>query len=380
MAQVIREKAYIETVIGGRNDKVAEIQEWSGDIRNIDCYECVNKGDFFIIPEKTVIREIETHQGILQYCIVELTKANGERVPMQFFPNMLAKVARPCDDTGNSLGRVKTSGTAAAAFQQFLYRNDSMRKAMNFLAGRTIKVVDAQEVIVMPYGKTKYDLEKGYCVLKKTRIFVYNLECSCCKAQLQSDDEWVDLRLPSGKLWATCNIGASRPEESGDYFAWGEIKPKAVYDWSTYLYCDGDPQSLTKYGPIFGFLDYSGATLHDIDDVSVQVSRGHAHIPSIEAWQELIRYTYSEAVTINGIKGVCFTGSNGNSIFLPKAGFVDSDKIKEVGLDGKYWCAEVLRSRPEYAYSRSLLEYDDCCNVRCNGLSVRAVSGGFRRP
>ena len=376
MAQVKQEKAYIETVFG-RNDKVAEKQEWSGDIRNIDCYECVSKGDSFIIPEKHVIREIETHQGILQYCIVELTKANGERVPMQFFPNMLAKVAMARDAEGNALGRVKTSGTAADAIQQFLYRKDSMRKAMNFLAGRTIKVVDAQEVTVMPYGKSTYDLKKDYCVLEKTRIFVYNLEYSCHKEQLQSDDEWVDLRLPSGKLWATCNIGASRPEESGDYFAWGEIKPKAVYDWTTYLYCDGNPHSLTKYGPIFGFLDYSGATLNDVDDVSDQFSRGYAHIPSVVDWQELIRYTYSEGVTINGIKGVRFTSSNGNSIFLPKAGFVDSDNVKEVGLDGKYWCAEVLRSRPEYAYYRSLLEYDDCNFVRCIGLSVRAVSRGF---
>lgn len=376
MAQVKQEKAYIETVFG-RNDKVAEKQEWSGDIRNIVCYECVNKGDFFKIPEKPVIREIETDQGVFQYCILELTKASGEKVQMQFFPNMLAKVAMSRDAEGNALGRVKTSGTAAVAFQHFLYRENSMRKAMNFLAGRTIKVVEAQDVCVMPYGKTQYDLKKGYCTLTKTRIFVYNLEYSCHKEQLQSDDEWVDLRLPSGNLWATCNIGASRPEESGDYFAWGEIKPKAVYDWTTYLYCDGDPQSLTKYGPTFAPLDYSGATLNEMDDVSDQVSRGYAHIPSIVDWQELIRYTYSEYVTINGIKGVCFTGSNGNSIFLPKAGFVDSDKIKEVGLDGKYWCAEVLRSQPEYAYFRSLLEYDDCCTVRCNGLSVRAVSRGF---
>lgn len=302
MAQVIREKAYIETVIGGRNDKVAEIQEWSGDIRNIDCYECVNKGDFFIIPEKPVIREIETYQGVFQYCILELTKASGEKVQMQFFPNMLAKVAMSRDAEGNALGRVKTSGTAAVAFQHFLYRENSMQKAMNFLAGSTIKVVEAQDVYVMPYGKTQYDLKKGYCALTKTRIFVYDLGYSCFKAQLQSDDEWVDLRLPSGKLWATCNIGASRPEESGDYFAWGEIKPKAVYDWSTYLYCDGKPHSLTKYGPTFGPLDYSGATLNDMDDVSDQLSRGYAHIPSVVDWQELIRYTYSEGVTINSIK------------------------------------------------------------------------------
>ena len=247
---------------------------------------------------------------------------------MQFFPDMLAKVALSRDAEGNYLGRVKTSGTAADAFRQFIYQENSMRKAMDFLVGRTIKVVDVQEVAVMPYGKT----DKNF--LKKIRIFVYNLEYSCRKKQLRSDDEWVDLGLPSGILWAKCNIGASKPEESGDYFAWGETKPKGVYDWSTYLYCDGDSNSLKKYGPVFGrFPGPLDSMLNEVDDVSAQVSEGFACIPSVVDWQELISCTAPELTTLNGTKGVRYTASNGNSIFLPKAGLVDSDKIKYVGLE-----------------------------------------------
>ena len=59
--------------------------------------------------------------------------------------------------------------------------------------------------------------------------------------------EYVDLGLPSGLKWATCNVGADSPEEYGDYFAWGEVEPKATYDWSTYKYCAGSSSTMTKY-------------------------------------------------------------------------------------------------------------------------------------
>ena len=59
--------------------------------------------------------------------------------------------------------------------------------------------------------------------------------------------DYVDLGLPSGTLWATCNVGAEVSEGYGDYFAWGETEPKTVYDWTNYKYCNGDSDQLTKY-------------------------------------------------------------------------------------------------------------------------------------
>ena len=73
------------------------------------------------------------------------------------------------------------------------------------------------------------------------------------------EHEWVDLGLPSGTLWATCNVGASKPEEYGDYFAWGETEPKDEYCWSTYLHCKGDYNSLTKYCHQYDY-GYNGFT------------------------------------------------------------------------------------------------------------------------
>ena len=65
------------------------------------------------------------------------------------------------------------------------------------------------------------------------------------------DHDYVDLGLPSGTLWATCNVGADSPEDYGDYFAWGETQPKDTYDWSTYQYCNGSYNTLTKYSVEF---------------------------------------------------------------------------------------------------------------------------------
>ncbi|MBO4543151.1 MAG: hypothetical protein J5725_08240 [Bacteroidales bacterium] len=178
MAQVIRERTYLESIIG-RNDKISEKQEWEGSVRNIDGAENARKGDSFVIPENPIICETMLNGASYQYCIVELTKAGGEKASMRFFPNMLAKVALARDADGNALGRVKTSGTAATKFQEFRGQPHSIRKAMDFLAGKTIKVVDEQEVTILPFGKTQSDLKRGDAALTKTRIFVYDLVHQC---------------------------------------------------------------------------------------------------------------------------------------------------------------------------------------------------------
>ena len=80
--------------------------------------------------------------------------------------------------------------------------------------------------------------------------------------------EWVDLGLPSGTLWATCNVGANSPEEYGDYFAWGETFSKDYYDWTTYKWCIGGMDGITKYSyGVNGFADFK-SELEPEDDVA----------------------------------------------------------------------------------------------------------------
>jgi hypothetical protein len=116
--------------------------------------------------------------------------------------------------------------------------------------------------------------------------------------------EYVDLGLPSGILWATCNVGASKPEEFGDYFAWGETITKSNYTSTNYNYSSA-PTTLP--------LDRDAANVNWGDDW---------RIPTEEEFTELKNNTW-RLIQKNGISGFEITGSNGNSIFLPAAGYCD---------------------------------------------------------
>lgn len=121
-----------------------------------------------------------------------------------------------------------------------------------------------------------------------------------------SNADWVDLGLPSGLLWARCNVGATKPEEYGDYFAWGETQPKSVYDWETYAYGGEDDGFvwITKYGDIYGpngFTDDGLTTLQASDDAATSVLGGGARTPTREEWEDLLNNCTNEWISLNGV-------------------------------------------------------------------------------
>lgn len=139
--------------------------------------------------------------------------------------------------------------------------------------------------------------------------------------------EYVDLGLPSGTLWATCNIGASSPEDYGDYFAWGETmgsKSREFY-WDNYKYCMGSEETLTKYCDNASY-GYNGFTdnvteLESSDDAAYVNWGSDWRMPSVEQFWELINNTTIVWRTMNGKNGCQMTSkSNEKSIFLPAAG------------------------------------------------------------
>ena len=137
--------------------------------------------------------------------------------------------------------------------------------------------------------------------------------------------DYVDLGLPSGTLWATCNVGADTPEGYGDYFAWGETEPKDYYEWSTYKYCnEGNWTGLTKYcsSNSFGYLHFiDDLTVLEAVDDAVTANWGSGWcMPTEDQWEELCQNTSNSWTTQNGINGRLFTASNGNTLFLPAAG------------------------------------------------------------
>jgi hypothetical protein len=197
--------------------------------------------------------------------------------------------------------------------------------------------------------------------------------------------DYVDLGLPSGLLWATCNVGANAPEEYGDYFAWGETQPKEYYDWDTYQYANGtswvDPQ-LTKYCTdanygYNGFTDNLTTLLPEDDAATVNWGSGW-RMPTEEEWWELYNNTTVTWTTQNGVSGRLFTASNGNSLFLPAAGYRFNNGFVDAGSWG-YFCSSSLDTdSPGNVWNLSCGS-GGCsmtCINRCYGLSVRPVRVG----
>lgn len=194
--------------------------------------------------------------------------------------------------------------------------------------------------------------------------------------------EWVDLGLPSGLLWASCNVGASAPVEYGDYFAWGEIGTKNVYEWSTYAYGDaGDKLSKYCNKPEYGLNGFTDnlTSLTPSDDVAAIWLGNGARIPSREEWQELLDNTTVEWTSVDGVNGCLCTAVNGNSLFLPAAGFREGSKLWYAGRDGLYWSASLNTDRPFQTWDFEFDEYAQGMEDahRLEGQSVRAVHSAF---
>lgn len=170
-----------------------------------------------------------------------------------------------------------------------------------------------------------------------TREDVDNLKEKPTKGILNGH-EWVDLGLPSGLLWATCNIGASDPHQAGNYFAWGEVETKEKYLWETYKWAykwGKDSEKLTKYcldsrDGYKGFVD-SLTMLEPCDDAATVNWGSGWRTPTIEDFEELLhvcKWDWKEEIIHQSIGlpliknwGYRVTGPNGSSIFLSPTGF-----------------------------------------------------------
>ena len=194
------------------------------------------------------------------------------------------------------------------------------------------------------------------------------------------EHEYVDLGLPSGTLWATCNVGASKPEDYGDYFAWGETKKKDVYDWDTYKHAKGPIDKFTKYcdESDYGYNGFADTLteLQSIDDPATANWGNGWYTPKKEQWDELMAHTYSEWTTWNGVEGWLFTSRrNGKRLFLPAAGYRDGSSLYYAGRFGYYWSSSLGTDNPDDAwrFDFGLGGAGMSSGDRYGGLSVRAV-------
>ena len=189
---------------------------------------------------------------------------------------------------------------------------------------------------------------------------------------------YVDLGLPSGLLWATMNVGASSPEDYGDYYAWGETRTKSLYSTDNYMWSDNNG-SLTKYNnnKDYGFVD-NLVELESIDDAATVNWGGGWRIPTYEGWNELLsncKWTWGKKNGVSGYKATSLL--NGNSIFLPAAGYNNSSQPLFAGSKGYYWESTNIKmgGNPVYAYDMELSsdKVSWNFNYRSIGQSIRPV-------
>ncbi len=144
---------------------------------------------------------------------------------------------------------------------------------------------------------------------------------------------YVNLGLPSGTKWATCNVGATTPEEYGNYYAWGEITTKESYGKSNYKWSTGpyyltsDYYTITKYNTDDRYGTVDNKIVLDLEDDAAHVNWGGAwRMPSYEDWKELFENSTWTWTTLNGIEGYIVKSKiNNKSIFLPAAGYSSYD-------------------------------------------------------
>ena len=186
------------------------------------------------------------------------------------------------------------------------------------------------------YEGTTTDVQRDWVVIGPDNQATQNLITDLTNNAQQH--EYVDLGLPSGTLWATCNVGANSPEEYGDYFAWGETEPKSIYDWNTYF----DTGRIDETFGTISFKKYLNLSELQPEDDAATVNWGSDwQIPSLDQLKELCNssYTTTEWTQVNGVNGRKITSkSNGNSIFLPAAGYCyDEGRNHTAGSKGSYW-------------------------------------------
>ena len=173
--------------------------------------------------------------------------------------------------------------------------------------------------------------------------------------------EWVDLGLPSGLKWATCNVGASRPGDYGKYYAWGETTTKSIYTLDN---CASKDQS---WGDIGG---------NSSRDAATASWGGDWRLPTKKEFEELREHCTWEWTTQNGHNGYKVTSKkNGQSIFLPAAGWRYDAYETCVGKDGYYWSStpdEISADNACDLYFSEVYHFVDW-DYRFDGRSVRPV-------
>lgn len=237
--------------------------------------------------------------------------------------------------------------------------------------------ISAQTIEVYEYDRSgNLNNVPAYTYSKRVKVIF--------KDNNEEEHDYIDLGLPSGTLWATCNIGANSPEDYGLYFAWGETTGYGTSDYhqfnaENYKWCNRQ-NKLDKYcnKNLNGNVD-NRIELEYSDDAATANWGGNWCMPTNAQQEELINpdYTTTEWTTQNGVKGCKITSKiNGNSIFLPAAGYRSDANFYNQGKSGGYWSCELYLDSPVLAYLLQSSSYGSGaydCGGRYGGRTIRPV-------
>ena len=189
--------------------------------------------------------------------------------------------------------------------------------------------------------------------------------------------DYVDLDLPSGTLWATCNVGAKKPEDYGDYFMWGSVTPNTndVCDWAHAPFNGGREEfDGNFFNAVKDAICPNGILAPEYDAVH-QIMGGDWRMPTKEQIQELEENTAHKWTSVNGVNGRMFTGSNGNSIFIPASGYRIGSSVGNRGSYAYVWSSSLNASSPYGAWYLNFGSgyYYVGNYYRCGGFSLRGV-------
>ena len=238
--------------------------------------------------------------------------------------------------------------------------------------------------IVANIAASSLEREKTYQVCPYVTILGTNIYKKGVNFMIRGEvdpEEYVDLALPSGTLWAIRNVGANSLEDYGDYFAWGETAPKQKYDWDNYKWGYLDKNwnvHLTKYNINSGYGPVDNKKVLDSEDDAAYVNWAPMwRMPTEDQLNELKEECNWQWTTINGVNGYLVSSMrNGNSLFLPATGTFGRSLIGE-GSEARYWSRSLNISHSELAYllyfETDYVEMNRISLQRDSGLNVRAV-------
>ncbi|MBR3075445.1 MAG: hypothetical protein IKH11_06795, partial [Bacteroidales bacterium] len=228
------------------------------------------------------------------------------------------------------------------------------------------------------YIKTGTASKNSYAQ-KRTGLNIRAVECKGATPPTpppSGDHGYVNLGLPSGTLWADCNVGASNQEGYGNFYAWGETSTKSSYSWSNYKYCSGSSSTAQNLGIHIAGTSYDAAKKAWGDDWVM---------PTLDQANELLTKCTVSLATVNNVKGLRFKGPNGNTIFFPMTGYKYDSKYSAEGTQCYIWTDTkdivtnvAYKSMAIYLErSSSSAKANTTAAPRRSGVIVRAVKGGI---